>query len=355
MKIPILSFALLFSLFACQPPQGGGEPGKINVPISNDEVLNVLEDAAVEFQELSKPKKVRAWVDKLVVKAQPGEGMPQVAILREGEIATYLYQRTMRKAKYRLRGQDYKEPWYLIRTRDSLIGWVHGGGILFVESELGELVNQLVQQPGANQRTRSFADDGQAYDPRLSPEQLREKERTDFLVVPGVRVGPIHLNTSEEALISLYGPAVSRGKVQINPQKEEAASFLYKGTADELAVTWKSETRQQIKAVYLNGSGKWHTANGLKVGMNLLDLTKVNKNPVSFYGFNWEYGGVVESFGKGVLEGQKKFFYLVLQPQLPASAQERLKGFEGDKLFSSQTEGVDRLNLKIGRMVVYLD
>lgn len=355
MKSQFFYILLLLAMISCQPPgatnrTGGDQP---IIPSDPQELLGVLNDATQEFQELAKPNTVRAWVDNLKVKAQPGKDMPQVAIMREGEEARYLFQRTMRKETYKLRDQSYHDSWYLIRTRDSVVGWVHGGGILFVRQDLTDIFKPPQNRPAANQRTRSFTDDGTA---GLTPEEQLEREKLDFLVIPGERVGPIRVSTSEEELIRMYGPSVARGQMKIF-DKLEQINTLFKGTPEALAIQWKDpQERTQIKAVHILGNGgKWHSYEGLQAGLSLLDLTKVNKSPVSFFGFNWEYAGVVDSYQKGVLNKQKKFFYIVLAPRNRKAVQDYLKGFSGNKLFSSQTTGVEKLDLIVDSFVVYLD
>lgn len=358
MKSHFTYFLLLLVFVGCQPPDAAKRNGdQPIIPNNTQDLIGVLNDATQEFQELAKPNTVRAWVDNLIVKAQPGRKMQQVAIMREGEEARYLYQRTMRKETYKLRDQSYHDTWYLVQTKDSVIGWVHGGGIMFVRQDLTGIFKPPQNQPGANMRTRggggSFTDDSQG---AMSPEEQLEREKLDFLVIPGERVGPIHVNTSEDELIRTYGPSVSRGQLKIFG-KSTAVTHLFKGTQDALAIQWKDpQLRTQIKAVHILGKeGKWHSYEGLQAGLSLLDLTKVNKGPVNFFGFNWEYGGVIDSYHSGVLNKQKKFFYIVLGPRKRSVAQPYMKGFSGNKLFSSTTEGVNKLDLVVNSLVVYLD
>ncbi len=356
MKRLFTHISVLILLLGCQPPDANNRTGdQPIIPSTPQEALNVLNDAAQEFQEMAKPNTVRSWVANLKVKEQPGRDMKQVAVMAEGEEARYLYQRTMRKETYKLRDQSYHDTWYLIRTKDSVLGWVHGGGILFVRQDLTGIFKPAQPRPAANQRTRSFTDasDGQ---PIMSPEEQREREKLDFLVIPGERIGPIRVNTSEDELIRLYGPSVKRGELTIF-NKKTAVTFLFKGMDEELAIQWKDpQERTQIKAVHILGKeGKWHTHDGLQAGLSLLDLTKINKSPVNFFGLNWEYGGTVDSYQTGILTKQKKFFYIVLRPRRPQQVKAFIGGFSGNKLFSSKTEGVDKLDLIIDSFVVYLD
>ncbi len=331
---------ILFTINACAPPSTttGGVSQPPDQVIEN--LVEDFQDLSVEFQELTKPNQVEAWVDQLIVKAQPGANMPEIAKMREGEIATYLKQRTLRKTEFKLRGQRYYEPWILIKTKDSVMGWVHQGGVRFIQPNV--LTDLLA--PDAQMRSRSI--DGN-----------NSSTSNQALIIPGKQVGPIKLNTSEEELIRLFGPTqVQRGTVNTSSVNIEQCTIIFPNTNDELRITWKDQSRSEVKAVYvLRSNGKWYTDQGLKVGMDLLALTKVNENPVNFYGLNWEYGGVVDSWKNGVLSKYASKFYIVLAPYQPTANNMLFNKFTGNAIFSSNTEGVEQLDLVVSRIVVYLD
>lgn len=350
-------FLTLLMYAACEPlpprQEGGGEGTGVGISTGNPKADQVVEgflegvsNLSVEFQELARPNKVQAWVDNLIVNGQPGKGMPKVATLKEGEIATYLKQRTVRKSEFKLRDQRYYEPWILIRTQDSIMGWVHEGGIRYVEEDLLSLLKGGNNSGTSSQRTRGLSD---------APQP--EADALDFQFIPGTRVGPIKLNTSEEALLRIYGPGnVARGTVRTTGDKTEACTVLMTGTNNELRITWKDDNRSRVKAIYFDRPGaRWLSKEGLKVGMEMLDLTKANKSPISFYGFNWEYSGTVSSFRNGRLGKYEKYFYAVLSPRNAGQVSHIQKNFMGDQVFSSNKDGVEQLDLVVSRLVVYLD
>jgi len=222
------------------------------------------------------------------------------------------------------------------------MGWVHEGGVRYLNPSLEQLLGGGGKsQPGA--RTRG------PQTPVANPSQ-------DFLVIPGKQVGPIRLKTSETDLIRIYGPGnVSRGEVQTAAGQTEPCTIVLGGTHDELKITWKDDTRTAIKAVYLHHpQGRWITPQGLQVGMDLTELTKANKAPVSFYGFNWTYGGTISGWRKGTLASYDKHFYVILAPanEVPASS---VKPFSGNKVFTSNETGIEQLDIAVARIGVYLD
>ena len=348
-KIHSLSLLCLLALLviACEIPQ---KQGGNQLPRLNEEVVgNLFEglgNLSTEVQELARPGKVQAWVSNLIIKVQPGKDMPQIGTLKEGEVADYLYQRTVRKTEFILRGQRYYEPWILIRTKEGLMGWVHEGGVKFMGPDLENIL-------GLNPTTPSTPGDPAA---RMRGPQANPASPLNFVVVPGKSVGPIKLTTTETDLIQLYGAAnVGRSTVVLPTKQQETCTVVMAGTKDELRITWKSEKRDQVKAVYFDRSGsRWYTKQGLGVGLPLSELTKANKAPISFLGLNWEYGGTVESWQKGALNPYKNYFYVVLSPSSQAPPA-KTKQYSGNQTFSSNAEDVGELGLQVSRMVVYLD
>ena len=326
---PIYYIIYLFvGLFtACTPPiTDPNNPGSPTLP-AVDNLVEDFKDLSIEFQELTRPNYVESWVDQLIVKSQPGTNMPEIGRMREGEVATYLKQRTLRKSEFTLRGQRFNEPWILIKTQDSVMGWVHQGGVRFVEPGFLDAFNPNARYPAV--RTRSM--DGVPANPEVNK----------FLISPGKSVGQIKESTTEEQLVTLFGPGmVSRGTVNTSTVNREAATLVYPNSTDELRLTWKDENRSQIKAVYVDKQGgKWKTKEGVQIGMSLTDLCKVNEAPITFYGLNWEYGGTIQSWKKGRLASYEKKFYIVLSPRTNQAAKEYGAKYAGNTVYSSNTVG----------------
>lgn len=49
-------------------------------------------------------------------------------------------------------------------------------------------------------------------------------------------------------------------------------------------------------------TSKWHLANSIKIGTDSKTLESLNKKPFSFYGFYWDYGGVITDWNGGDLD-----------------------------------------------------
>ncbi|MFK7922975.1 MAG: hypothetical protein AB8H47_13510 [Bacteroidia bacterium] len=359
----LISALLILSQFACEPPkaaseqaegEGGGNAIDFPFQLNDDGIQQIVEGITTlgsDLQEKARPNKVQAWVDKLVVKSQPGKDMPQVALMNEGEVAEYLYQRTVSRSEYNLRGQRFYEPWILIRTEAGQMGWVHEGGVRYMDASLTEFLDQLAgptssPAPAANMRVRGTGIPEPAKK-EISPAQ-------DRLIIPGRQVGAIKLKTSETELIQLYGAnQVGRSKVVLQDKTKEECTVVFGGTNDEIRITWKTDDHKVIKAIYFDRPGaKWFTRQGLHVGISLSELVKANKSPLNFYGFNWEYGGTVSAWRNGLMKSYDRHFYIVLNPGIRGKI---IDQFQGNKVFSSNDKGIEALQIYVQRLVVYLD
>ncbi len=374
-KWVILIILVMFAAVACRPTprgdkdntnkeeknaergvdgQGGSEKTSSSPEVSSKKItgeetnsdiqLTYAEEQAAEFDELNRSSRVLCWVGGLIIKQYPGDKMPQIATLPEGEEVEYLYQRTARKSEYTFKGQKFKDSWYLIRTASGVIGWVHGGGIRFIPEPQEFVVRN---DSKATQRTGEDV----AEDPSLA------QQTNDWVFVPGKRVGSIHRKVTENQLVKLFGfDQVKRGEITTTGSKKEPCTYVYKDTPDEIAITWKDSPRTQIKAVYINkNGGKWHSAEGIKNGISLQDLAKLNENPLSFYGFDWDYSGTVGSWKKGRMEKFTKYFYVVLHYNPEKSSKEYLNQMKGNKVLTSSMESARGVDIFVKRIVVYLD
>lgn len=320
------------------------EAKEVASPEETEETFRYTEDHSTEFKELSRSNHAKCWVGGLIVKQYPGENTPKLATLKENEQVEYLYQRTARTSEYTFRNQKFRDAWYLIKTDAGVIGWVHGGGLKF--SEVPSTVAD--NESGGSGSTQRVANPN----PSGSIKILN-----DWVFVPGKRVGTISRQTTEEKLVMLFGPdKIKRGKVKVPGNKEEACTFVFQGEPDEIAITWKDDTRTKIRAVYINNvGGKWHSQEGIKVGMPLADLAKVNETPITFSGFDWEYGGTISNWRKGNIEKFTKYFYVVLNYNEAKSSKEYLSQMKGDKYIHSNGEAARHVDIQVKRIVVYVD
>lgn len=148
----------------------------------------------------------------------------------------------------------------------------------------------------------------------LLPVSLAAAQDND-LIIPGERVGFITADSTEESIkkhvsITEY----QRVLHHIGEGICVHGSVLYPKTEKELYVMWKSDKTQQECDKPWDGSGiferpnyivimgrptLWKTKEGITTGTSLETLEKINGKSFSFYGFEWDYGGRLDSWQEG--------------------------------------------------------
>jgi hypothetical protein len=100
-----------------------------------------------------------------------------------------------------------------------------------------------------------------------------------------------------------------------------------------------------ISAIYVRDeTSRWRGPFDLKIGLNLLDLERLNGRAFSFLGFDWDYGGYVSNWADGTLAhaliAPGRLSVRLVPPPLAAD-QERSSGFpQGDGEFPSDLPAV---------------
>ena len=81
------------------------------------------------------------------------------------------------------------------------------------------------------------------------------------------------------------------------------ASILYpKDPKRRLEILWDNEAaRSDLSVISINGQSTWVAPKGLKLGMSLVAIERLNGKPFKLSGFDWDYGGRVSDWMGGAL------------------------------------------------------
>jgi hypothetical protein len=128
--------------------------------------------------------------------------------------------------------------------------------------------------------------------PRLSPTVNPGAGQMDYVVTPD-RVGNIRKTTTRAQLTAIFGAANLDDFTSYGPEGQNAspATRLMRNGTNELHIIWQDASRQAISRVQIYG-GPWHTQDGLAPGMPLTQLRQMF-GEFKFYGFGWDYGGLL--------------------------------------------------------------
>lgn len=154
----------------------------------------------------------------------------------------------------------------------------------------------------------------------------------EWMVVPYEQVGLINKVSTESDIIASCGAKnVTREIVGREWGETIPATLIYADTPDQLTIEWKEgQAYERIEKVRIDGEGtKWQTAEGIHIGMPLSELIRINGTDFKFYGFEWDYSGMVTDWNGGrIKEGTIVF----LTPDNPAAA---IPAMLGDSLYST--------------------
>lgn len=136
-------------------------------------------------------------------------------------------------------------------------------------------------------------------------------DSNDWQIVPGRRAGPISPRTTRADLDRFFGAKnVADEDVTIGDNGPEPGTMVFEDDPERaLTIVWNEDTpAPHIRAIVFcqeslppNGC-RWHTPEGVTFGTDLKMLEKINGRKFKLYGLGWDYGGMVTSWERGVLE-----------------------------------------------------
>jgi hypothetical protein len=165
---------------------------------------------------------------------------------------------------------------------------------------------------------------------------------------------------SETELRAAYGDANVKADTLWGPEGSwETATFLFQGTADEVAVVWQNNTSKtgiayvKVSSVMeadkpIQYKGRWKTKAGVLPGLSLEKLQAINGKPFNFSGFGWDYGGGAAGWENGTLEKSGISVQLVESPAVyEFMEQTELALVTGDHLVSSDEPVLKKMKVQV--------
>jgi hypothetical protein len=175
----------------------------------------------------------------------------------------------------------------------------------------------------------------------------------DRLIVPGTRVGAVRKTSTFAQLSRLYGAAnVRRARIGVGEGETEPGYILFPGKPDRLDIVLSAQGRV-LYARTMTEAGAWKTAEGIRVGMPVAELVRLNGGHFSFSGFGWDGSGMVKDDTSAKLP---KFLSLRLHPRNPdaATAEERNE-ITGDITVRTDNPVVAKVEVVVGIIEAYFE
>jgi hypothetical protein len=116
--------------------------------------------------------------------------------------------------------------------------------------------------------------------------------------------GPFGRNASHADLVRAFGSGnVVYQDIDGAEGERIKASVLYPNDAKaKLEIIWGDEkARRRPTIIRARDQSGWATANGIRIGMAIADVEKMNGKPFTLSGFDWDDGGRVKDWHGGEL------------------------------------------------------
>ncbi|OYW78148.1 MAG: hypothetical protein B7Z37_00465 [Verrucomicrobia bacterium 12-59-8] len=136
----------------------------------------------------------------------------------------------------------------------------------------------------------------------LNADEFDPKDNT---IVLGKRVGLIKPGMTATDIEHAYGKQnLKRQKIPGAEGEEIDGAKLFADTDRELEIVWDPDNDKKQVVFDIRIFGKaWKFENGLKSGMTVAEVEKINGKPFKIAGFEWDYGGYA-NFEDGKLAGK---------------------------------------------------
>jgi hypothetical protein len=132
------------------------------------------------------------------------------------------------------------------------------------------------------------------------------------------------------------------------------ASILFpKDPKRRLEIWWSNPSRSDTYLILINGQSTWSAPDGMKLGLTLADVQKLNKKPFKIKGFDKDNIATVDDWDGGALAtipGGCKFG-ISLQADPKASADD-ISALPADKEFSSDDAAMRAVKPKVSEILI---
>jgi hypothetical protein len=166
---------------------------------------------------------------------------------------------------------------------------------------------------------------------------------------------PFDRAASHAAILAVFGKAdVAWQKVDGAEGEKIPATVIFGDHPDRrLELFWADEkARRGLATLRLSEESVWIAPNGLKIGMSLAAVEKLNGRPFALSGFDWDFGGSVVDWKGGTLGGKLPGGCLV-QVRFTAGAdapEAAATAVSGDRVFASSDRNMRAVAPVIGAL-----
>jgi hypothetical protein len=210
------------------------------------------------------------------------------------------------------------------------------------------------QQPAARRNQRSPQTTQSTSADQAPPTGIKPQPAPPRVVACS---GVFAKESSHLKLATFFGAdAITWGQVAGPENTKLDASILYsKDPKRRLEVLWNNESaRSDTQLIVINGQSTWTAPNGLKIGMPLAAVEKINKKPFNLRAFSGENGGYVTTWDGGALGSLSGGCKISVKfaPDPKAKPVADAPALEGDKEYASGHAGMKAASPRITEIIL---
>ena len=168
--------------------------------------------------------------------------------------------------------------------------------------------------------------------------------------------------TSHAELAERYGKEeLLEGESYMGEGETAPATILFPDDPTRhMEIVWSDpQTRSGVERITVRGEkSNWYVLPGITLGTTLDSLVRLNGKPITFYGFDWDYGGTIADWNGGRLaemESQERRVLLRLGYDHRAyeTLSEKERGeISGDRKIGSEDPAVRKAGISVREILV---
>lgn len=180
------------------------------------------------------------------------------------------------------------------------------------------------------------------------------QQKNDFILTPCSGNELLNAKTSEADLKKIVGGRNIERVERCYAEGTErvVGSVFFKDSPSYFFIKWKDTVNFRYPDwIEIHGDKSvWELDNGIKIGMELKELVKLNGKNFSFSGFDWDYGGYA-FFEKGKLESD--CYSIKLYYDYENLFENEWNQIVGDKLISSNNPLLKKIKIYVDEIIFY--
>ncbi len=188
---------------------------------------------------------------------------------------------------------------------------------------------------------------------KLAQENIHSKKAISFVVNPLGDNEVFNSQLTKSDLVARFGKENIAEKSEWYEEGtvEIVVTLLYPKSENEVTLAWKADgTLSNI--ILKTPNSKWNV-NGLKVGMTLDEVEKLNSTGFMFYGFGWDNGGFVYNWNNGILSKNKTNIKVNLGLDWEKVGNKNIDQFTGDAVkLKSNNKKLQTLGVTVASILV---